>query len=71
MSGPTEPGTNVVVPDDASGACVFVGPGEPDQAIQVANPAVDSGVQTRDVGIVSYPDGTIKAWLYAEIKAAY
>ena len=50
---------------------MFVGPGEPDQAIQVANPAVDSGVQTRDVGIVSYPDGTIKAWLYAEIKAAY
>jgi hypothetical protein len=63
------PGTNVTVPDDPSGQCVFAGAGEPSEAVQVPNPVLDSGVQTRDVGWVAYPDGTMKNWLYQDITA--
>ena len=57
------PGTKVVVPDDDGGESVFAHRGAPSDAIEVNRHMVD-------VGWVKYPDGTVKPWPYAQIRAA-
>jgi hypothetical protein len=61
-------GTKVIVPDDISGDCVFVRPGDPTEAVEVEHP--DGHTSTQDVGLVKYPDGCIKPWVYAKIRPA-
>lgn len=56
------------MPDDESGECVFVRPGDRYEAIEVDDPA--GGSHTWDVGLVKYPDGCIKPWPYGKIRAA-
>jgi hypothetical protein len=61
------PGSKVIVPDDESGDCVFVRAGDEYEALEVDDPA--GGSHTQDVGLVEYPDGCIKPWPYAKIRA--
>jgi hypothetical protein len=62
-----EPGTKVIVPDDKSGTCVFVRAGDQLEGVEVQHP--DGSTYTRDVGLVKYPDGCIKPWVYEHIRA--
>ena len=62
------PGTKVIVPDDDTGACVFVRPGDEYEGVEIEHP--DGHIQTAEVGLVQYPDGCIKPWVYAKIRAA-
>jgi hypothetical protein len=65
------PGDHVTVPDDDSGACVFVRPGRQSEGVVVEHTAVVDGLYTVDVGWVRYPDGSVKAWRYGvELRRA-
>jgi hypothetical protein len=55
-------------PNDDTGECVFVGPGDPDEAVTVHDLRVEGGSYKRDVGRVRYPDGTTRLWRYEEIQ---
>ena len=63
-----QPGMKVVVPDDKSGACVFVRTGDPAEVVEVEQ--ADGSTAARDVGLVKYPDGCIKPWVFGHIRAA-
>jgi hypothetical protein len=65
------PGDPVIVPDDDSGACVFVRPGLKSEGVAVEHGALVGGQYVADVGWVRYPDGSEKAWRYGvELRKA-
>lgn len=63
-----QPGTKVIVPDDDTGACVFMRPGDRHEGIEIEHP--DGHTYMADVGLVQYPDGCVKPWVYSKIRAA-